>query len=67
MHTISFNGESRELDTSLSVLQFLEKMGLLGKRVAIERNGQVVPKSLQDRTFLFHGDHVEVIVAVGGG
>lgn len=55
------------METPLSVLQFLEKMGLLGKRVAIEHNGRVVPKSLHDRTFLFHGDRVEVIMAVGGG
>lgn len=67
MYSVLFNGETHALEVPLSVHAFLEKMGLGGKRVAIERNGEVIPKSLQEQTFLSHGDHIEVIVAVGGG
>jgi sulfur carrier protein len=40
---------------------------LLGKRVAVERNGEIVPKSCHAETTLHDGDRIEIVVAVGGG
>ncbi|MEO8188162.1 MAG: sulfur carrier protein ThiS, partial [Burkholderiaceae bacterium] len=38
-----------------------------GKRVAVERNGEIVPKSQHDSTKLTSGDRLEIVIAVGGG
>lgn len=67
MSTVIFNGESRPLPERRSIRELLEQMGLQGKRVAVERNGVVVPKGLHDTVVVDDGDRLEVIVAVGGG
>ena len=67
MSTVHFNGESHPLREQQSIRELLEQMGLHGKRVAVERNGVVVPKGLHDTIVLHNGDRLEVIVAVGGG
>ncbi|MFP3616279.1 sulfur carrier protein ThiS, partial [Paraburkholderia sp. SIMBA_050] len=45
----------------------LETLGYAGKRVAVERNGEIVPKSQHAQTALSDGDQIEIVVAVGGG
>ena len=42
-------------------------MGWQGRRVAVERNGEIVPKSRHAEARLAEGDRLEVVVAVGGG
>lgn len=42
-------------------------MGLEGKRIAIERNGEIVPRTAFAETGLFSGDRLEIVGAVGGG
>lgn len=64
---IIINGEPRQLAGPLSVAALVEQLALSGKRIAIERNGEVVPKSLHPGTVLAEGDRLEIIVAVGGG
>ncbi|CAM4101210.1 sulfur carrier protein ThiS [Kerstersia similis] len=64
---ITLNGEDRVFDRTLSVTGLLEALGHTGKRVAVERNGEIVPKSLHSQTQLTEGDTVELVVAVGGG
>lgn len=64
---ITINGQSRTLAAPLTVSQLLAELQLAGKRIAVERNGEVVPKSLHPGTALSDGDHLEIIVAVGGG
>ncbi|AZV92612.1 thiamine biosynthesis protein ThiS [Bordetella sp. J329] len=64
---ITLNGEDRTFDSALSVTGLLEALGHTGKRVAVERNGEIVPKSLHSQTQLTEGDIVELVVAVGGG
>lgn len=64
---ITLNGEDRVFDRTLSVTGLLEALGHTGKRVAVERNGEIVPKSLHSQTQLAEGDTVELVVAVGGG
>ncbi len=65
--SLMVNGEARELPAPLTVFGLLEGMGLVGKRVAVERNGDIVPKGLHATTALADGDRLEIVVAVGGG
>lgn len=64
---ISINGEAREFEAPLSLLDLIDLLELKGKRIAIEQNGEIVPKSLHGATFLSEGDVLEMVVAVGGG
>ncbi|MBK9021210.1 MAG: sulfur carrier protein ThiS [Sulfuritalea sp.] len=61
------NGEAQQLAAPLSVAALLEARGLAGKRVAVERNGEIVAKSRHANTLLADGDQIEIVVAVGGG
>jgi len=65
--TVSINGVARQLPDSTSVATLIEEMGLAGKRIALERNGEIVPRSLFATQQLADGDKLEVVVAVGGG
>jgi sulfur carrier protein len=65
--TVSINGTARQLSDSTSVATLIEEMGLTGKRIALERNGEIVPRSLFAAQQLADGDKLEVVVAVGGG
>ena len=64
---ISVNGEQRSVAAALSVAELLREMGLEGKRLAVERNGEIVPKSNHAATPLAEGDRIEIVIAVGGG
>jgi sulfur carrier protein len=64
---IILNGAPLVLDAALTVAALLERQGLAGKRVAVERNGEIVPKSRHASTQLEAGDRLEIVVAVGGG
>ncbi|MFZ5510005.1 MAG: sulfur carrier protein ThiS [Pseudomonadota bacterium] len=64
---VQVNGEKRAFENALSVAQLLQCMGLEGKRVAVERNGEIVPRSQHGATVLAAGDRLEIVVAVGGG
>jgi sulfur carrier protein len=54
-------------EARLTVAQLLEYMALQGKRIAVERNGEIVPRSRFDQPLLEDGDRIEIVVAVGGG
>ena len=64
---ISVNGERRSVAAALSVADLLRGMDLEGKRLAVERNGEIVPKSAHAATPLAEGDRIEIVIAVGGG
>ena len=64
---IVVNGAPREFERAPTVAQFLEALELTGKRLAIERNGEIVPRSRFADEVLAEGDRIEVVVAVGGG
>jgi sulfur carrier protein len=64
---ITVNGAPREFPASLTVSQLLDGLALAGRRVAVERNGQIVPRSSHVDARLADGDRIEVVVAVGGG
>jgi len=65
--TVSINGLTRRLPDSAGVAALIEEMGLTGRRIALERNGEIVPRSLFATQQLADGDKLEVVVAVGGG
>ncbi|HEY6897939.1 MAG TPA: sulfur carrier protein ThiS [Rhodocyclaceae bacterium] len=67
MLSVFVNGEARRFDTPLKVSDLLIRLELAGKRVAVERNGEIVPKGLHAETALADGDRLEIVVAVGGG
>jgi sulfur carrier protein len=52
---------------SATVADLVRELALEGKRVAVERNGEIVPKSAHALTALAAGDRIEVVAAVGGG
>lgn len=64
---ITLNGENRLINPGLTVLGLLEQLGYQGKRIAVERNGEIVPRSAHANTALADGDALEIVVAVGGG
>jgi len=67
MLAITVNGEPRQFPEPLSVSGLTDQLGLTGKRIAVEKNGEIVPKSLHATTQLVSGDKLEIVVAVGGG
>ncbi len=64
---IVLNGESRTIDSPSTVADLLAALGYADKRVAVERNGEIVPRSTHASTPLADGDELEIVVAVGGG
>lgn len=67
MIAVSINGQTEQLSSSLSVADLLADKGLSGKRLAVERNGRIVPRGEHAQTHLIDGDQLEIVVAVGGG
>ena len=67
MLNITINGEPRQFSSAQNVASVVEALGLTGKRMAVERNGEIVPKSQHAATALEPGDRLEIVVAVGGG
>ena len=67
MLELKINGESRQFPAPLTVSDLIDALGYTGKRIALERNGEIVPKSQHASTSLNAGDQLEIVVAVGGG
>ena len=67
MITVTINGESREFERALRFAELVDRLGLAGKRIAVERNGEIVPRSQFSARSLADGDKLEIVVAVGGG
>jgi len=67
MIAISLNGEPHRLAAETTVARLMEELGYAGKRVAVEKNGEIVPKSHHAKAPVVQGDRIEIVVAVGGG
>jgi sulfur carrier protein len=68
MISITVNGASHVCRVpSQRVSDLVRELSLEGKRIAIERNGEIVPRSKHEETVLVDGDKIEVVAAVGGG
>ena len=64
---LTVNGEPAECRPGTTVAGLLATMDTTGKRVAVERNGEIVPRSQHATTVLESGDRLEIVIAVGGG
>lgn len=64
---ISINGVVRQFPAALTVASLVDTLGYRGKRIAVERNGEIVPRGLHADVTLDEGDRLEIVVAVGGG
>jgi len=64
---LTVNGAPHSFEQKPNLFQLLEMLNLTGKRLAVERNGEIVPRSQFSETLLADGDQLEIVVAVGGG
>lgn len=64
---ILLNGESHAIDDGATVAVLIEQLGLTGQRLAVEVNGEIVPRGEHAAHTLNAGDTVEVVRAIGGG
>jgi sulfur carrier protein len=67
MIRITVNGEPRSFEQAINAAQLVEQLGLGGKRVALEHNGEIVPRGRYADQPIGDGDRLEIVVAVGGG
>ena len=67
MIALTINGLSRSFPGPLNIARLIEELELGGKRIALERNGEIVPRSQFAQVALADGDALEIVVAVGGG
>lgn len=65
--SVRVNGEARCLPAGTSVAALLGTMDIGARRVAVELNDEIVPRSRHEATMLAEGDRIEIVVAVGGG
>jgi sulfur carrier protein len=64
---IRLNGAAHELPAPASIAALLAHCGYAGRRVAVEVNREIVPKSRHAEHLLAEGDQVEIVQALGGG
>ncbi len=67
MIEVIINGQARSFAAPLNVSGLLNQLDLAGKRIALERNGEIIPRGQFDALELADGDALEIVVAVGGG
>ncbi|MBX3616115.1 sulfur carrier protein ThiS [Nitrosomonas sp.] len=67
MVQLSINGQPQQFESPINITQLVDHLSLQGKRIAIERNGEIVPRSRFSEEILVNGDQIEIVVAVGGG
>ena len=65
--TLTLNDRPTELPEGTNVAALLASLGFAERRVAVERNGDIVPRALYAETTLAEGDRIEVVQFVGGG
>lgn len=64
---VVINGQPRSVNLGTTVETLIDELGLAGRRVAVERNREVVPRAEHGSTVLAAGDRVELVTFVGGG
>ena len=67
MMQVIVNGTPRAVEAPVTLAELVRVLGLEGKRIAIERNGEIVPKSRYAATRVDADDRLEIVGAVGGG
>lgn len=64
---ILLNGENTQIDEGLTAARLVDQLGLAGKRLAMEVNLEILPRSEFDAYCFSAGDKVEIVHAIGGG
>ncbi|MFC1749227.1 sulfur carrier protein ThiS [Pseudomonadota bacterium] len=64
---IIVNGEPRDVAESFTVTNLLQELELIGRRLAVEVNMEIVPRSQHEQRQLKAGDKIEIVHAIGGG
>ena len=64
---LTINGEERSFEGGLDIAGLVSALGLDARKVAVERNLEIVPRSTYARVFLADGDRLEIVQFVGGG
>ncbi|MBI1407602.1 MAG: sulfur carrier protein ThiS [Caulobacter sp.] len=64
---IQLNGESRVLEGVDTIAGLIAHLGLDGRKVAVERNLEIVPKSTYAEAPVMDGDRIEIVTFIGGG
>jgi thiamine biosynthesis protein ThiS len=64
---LTLNGERRMLEAPVTVAGLLASLGLDTRKVAVERNAEIVPRSSYGETLLASGDALEIVHFIGGG
>lgn len=64
---LTINGQARRFEERLDIAGLIAALGLEPRKIAIERNREIVPKSLYAATALADGDQIEIVQFVGGG
>ena len=67
MMNILLNGESHTLPEQSCITDLIAQLGLVGQRLAVELNGDIIPRSQHEAVVLKEGDKVEIVRAIGGG
>jgi thiamine biosynthesis protein ThiS len=64
---LTINGEARELGAVATVSELIAALSLDTRKVAVERNLEIVPRSLHAATPVADGDRIEIVHFIGGG
>lgn len=64
---VVINGQARTVNAGTTIAALIAELGLADRRVAVERNREVVPRAVHSTTELAAGDRVELVTFVGGG
>ncbi len=64
---IFLNGDTKQIENNLLLSELIEQLGFAGKRLAVEINKEIVPKSEHGSYTIQDGDRIEIVHAIGGG
>jgi len=64
---ITLNGQEKEYNIDLTLEALLSDLGYVNKKIAVEVNEEIIPRSQIGNTLVVDGDRIELIIAVGGG
>lgn len=64
---VTVNGLSKNISDNININMLLQDLDLTGKRLAVEINQEIIPRSLFDSTMIKPDDKIEIVHAIGGG
>lgn len=61
------NGISKKIKIGMSISNLVDELNIRNKKIALEVNGEIVPRSQFEHRIIQDGDRIEIVTAVGGG